>query len=258
MKIGVLAGLLEKPANELVTALNVTDENDELSEEVVAEQLKGFIDSKIKETRSKAKDEGKGWGTKEAFKTVTSKLKGLGLDSDDVDSMIDELSTKLNSTVGQDEKTKRQLELQKSKIDELTGTITKMNNERDFEKKTSIIKSKLNPILSEFEGTEKAKQLALSTYLNTVTVEIDGEDLNILEGEGKYSKKTFDEHSLDYFSELFEKKKTGNEPPKNPDSTKQKPKTSKSRNDLLIDLRTAKTPEERASIQEAINSLDKN
>lgn len=258
MKIGVLAGLLEKPADELVTALNVTDENDELSDEIVVEQIKGLLDSKIKETKRLAKDEGKGWGTKETSKRVAERLKVLGAEGEDLDSMLEDLSTKVNSSSGnQDEKTKRKVEQLQAKNDELLTQINNINLQIETENKNKVIIKKINPLIANFNGTEKAKNLALSDYLKNVSVEIDGEDVNVLDKDGKYSKKTFEDHFVEHFSELFDKKETQTQPPKNPTPGKNS-KTTKTRNELLIELRSAKTPEDRASIQEALNSLDKN
>jgi len=257
MNIGVLAELLGKPADELATAFNVENKEDALPEEEAIKHLKSHIEETIKSTRSKAKEEGKGWGVREYAKSVQTKLSELGATGADVDSMLEDLSTKVSAGNGGDEKTKRQLEILKTKNDELTAKLTGIEKEKETEKRNNVLKSKITPILVDFDGTDKAKELAVKTYLGQINAEIDGDDVFLMRADGKgYLQKTIDEDAKEYFSELFAAKKPDRQqPPKNPDQPKKPVQGKRDRNELLLALRKAVTSEERASIMEELEAL---
>ena len=86
MKIEALAGLTGKPVDELATALSVEVNDDQLSDEIVGKVLTDYV----KEVRSQAKTEGRGWGTRE----IQAKLKKAGLEGDDIDTILEDLTAK--------------------------------------------------------------------------------------------------------------------------------------------------------------------
>lgn len=251
MKIEALAGLTGKPVDELATALSVEVNDDQLSDEIVGKVLTDYV----KEVRSQAKTEGRGWGTRE----IQAKLKKAGLEGDDIDTILEDLTAKLAvpKNGNPDEKLQRKYEQLEAKYNEVTGKYEGLVKQKESEKRDNLIMGKLATLRKEFQTTDKAFDLAIKNLLSSLDVDIDGEDIFVKKPGGVgYLPKSIEDIAKTHLSEYFEPAKAGGTPPPNPPKQDQKPAPKpEDRNQLIIKSRTANSPEERAAALEALEQL---
>lgn len=255
MKLEILAGLLEKPATELATTLNVAEASD-VADSVSSKALKEHILEAVETAKLKAKSEAEGKQTRltklALEKTVKEKFAFIKATS--IDEMLVELETEFAKRAPENsEAQKLEIEALKLKAKTAEDKLTLKEQEIAEAAQVGAISKKLEKHLAKYEfASDEVKQIAVTNYIKANKFIVSGDDL-FLEKEGK-PVVNFDkdiEAHLVKFGKIVTPGKTTSVPgetPKNdlPDTT---------RKGLFTALRSATDPAERARIQEQINSL---
>src|SRR5690606_4723853 len=121
MKLEVFAGLLQQPATEIRTALNVPEDQQDIDDQIVADKLKGYI-KEIEVTKlSEGKTQAKGWAEKEVKSGIERRFSELGIDGKDLDDRFTNLKTALETR--QDTTTKDQITAYKQQVTDLKNQL---------------------------------------------------------------------------------------------------------------------------------------
>ena len=265
MKIGVIAELLGKSAQELSSALNLEAGAEVVPEDVALKVLKSHISDIEKGNFSKGKDEGFKWGEKQAKTGVEKMLKEKFEVEGDLDSQIAALTTKVQP--GDDKKLsslQREVELRNEKLKALQNEFDSYKEGIQKRENQNFLISKLNPVLDHFDSpTPKMKELVVAGFLESVNYERAENDIFLLDKDGKPLKKGdsfvgFENYALEYFSEYLPKKAGGKTPPGTPPAGGTPPAVNgTTMNELMVELRGAKTAEQRTAIHARIKALEK-
>lgn len=259
MEIGVIAAALNKPAEELKTAYNITD--DKIDETTLKSILSKEIDLVSKQSFKSGKDEGFNWGTREIKSKVEKQLKSEFEIDGDLDTIITTLKTKMQpDDPKKHEAYKHEIETYKAKLQNINAQFDTFKSEVENEKKTSKIKSKIDSVLPIFFETSnsKLKDVAVREFLNSYSIEeIDG-SVMVFDKEKRPIYKQFDDLTQEFFKDFLPLKEAKKAAPTIPnDPTKMFSPNGQSKDQLLKELSKAKTGDERAAILEKIKSMEK-
>ena len=254
MKLEQLGTLLKKDPKELVSTLNLTEGQDEVSDDIAVKEISNFLKEIEISKISEGKKQGEGMAKRTILSDVEKKIKDkFGIDGTNFDELIDNLSTKVTSQPT-DEKFKKEIDLWKAKHDDV---FTKYNglltNVQKIETKSKVT-SKLSAVIDKIEfPTSKVKDIAINDFIDSYSFE---------EAEsGLYAKKG-DKVIIDIENlALTHLKEYGKEKQVQP----VKPGVTfaggfqngiKTKEELFADLDKAKTPEERAEVVENLKKWE--
>jgi hypothetical protein len=255
MKLEQLASLLKKDAADLEGSLSL-----QKTDEVPFEQISREIEAALKQQHisglSEGKKQGEGKAKREILTDLESKIKGKFDVSGNLDEMIEALSEKVSKPIpGADEKIIKERDAWKAKFDEVQNQLTQKVKEFERVELVSTVKGKLKPILEKYSFvTPKVEQVALENYINGNEFIISGDDVFIVQdGKPVVAFETTAEKHFAEFGTPKDQRKTF------PGAATQKPGGTSygtTQKELFTALRAAKTPEEAATIQQQIASLD--
>lgn len=267
MKVEILAGLLEKPANELQELLELAEGVTEIDDTVAAEHLKDHL----KGVKSKGKDEGKGWGTKEALKSIQKTLKEeFEIDAPDAFEGLKSLKTKFEQTSSKetaDEKLKRENEIWKQKYADLETSFNGLKEKETFKEKANVLNKHLDKIINEKFGdsSEKLKALAKKELMDSHVWDVDGNEITLfadkektqlLKVDGKYA--SLDSIAINIFKDILPAKSGKKDiPPKGEKSEENDEPKGETLGELYAEMRRTKTLEGRNAIQAKIDKISK-
>jgi hypothetical protein len=255
MKLEQLASLLKKDAADLEGSLSLQKTDD-----VPFEQISREIEAALKQQHisglSEGKKQGEGKAKREILTDLESKIKGKFDVSGNLDEMIEALSEKVSKPIpGADEKVIKERDAWKAKFDEVQNQLTQKVREFERVELVSTVKGKLKPVLEKFSFiSTKAEQRALDDFINGNVFTISGEDV-FIEKDGKplfQFDQIAEQHFADFGTPKDQKKTFPGAAPQKPGGTSY----GTTQKELFTALRAAKTPEEAATIQQQIASLD--
>jgi hypothetical protein len=253
MKLEQMASLLKKDATELVSTLNLTEGQEEVSDEVAVKEISNFIREIEISKLSEGKKQGEGMAKRTILNDAEKKLKEkFGIDGNGFDDLIESLSTKVNSQPT-DEKWKKEIEIWKAKHDDVTSKYNGLlTNVTKIETKSKVT-SKLVNVFDKIDfPTPKVKDIAINDFIEQYQFE---------EAEsGLYAKKgdkviiDIENLALTHFKEYGKEKQQGNKPNVTfPNSSYTGTKTL---DELFAEIPKAKTAEERAQILDEIRKIE--
>jgi hypothetical protein len=257
MKLELLASVLGKDATELAGTLNLQENQSEVAEDV----LKDVLSKHIKEIEVNAKLTGKREAEGMAKRTILTdaekKLKTtFDVDGKDFDELLNNLNSKfesLSKSGTKDEDLKKQVDTWKTTVKELQLKLDSKDKEFENIRTKEVVKSKITPVLGKFEfATDKVQEIALNQFLEKNQFKVDGEDL-FLEKNGAYFSNIIEAAEI-HFKDFGKVKEVNRNAPPNRTGDTNYGTTLK---DLLTQVEKAKTTEERQSIMNQIQSLEK-
>ena len=268
MKIGALASALGVDATELAKAHNLAEDTESIDESILETVIKSHITEVQKSNFVKGKEEGKGWGTKTAMANIEKKFKDkFGIDANDLDTALNTIEAKMNTPGTSDEKTKRELEIQKEKNKLLQGEFEEFKSKTEFSTKKNQVVSKLQSFIpNHFEpGTPRLQQIAINDVLESIHFDIE-EDGEVSLYENKERTKplrigdryaTLEDIAKTKMGEILTPLKAERKPPRAPGKSEDghSPKGD-TKEELLIEMTKAKTAEERNAIIEKLKKLE--
>jgi hypothetical protein len=269
MKVDVLAGIIEKPANELQELLNLAADVNEIDDAIAAQQISEHITETKKVSFGNGKNEGKGWGTKEALKSVHAVLKNdFGIDSDDAIEGLKTIKSQFDSHKNSgtaDEKLKRDIEILKEKNILLTASIEAKEKNEILATKKNLLTKKLDEIInSDFgEATERLKLIAKSEFMSSVHWDVEDNDISLFHDAEKTKllkqdnkHVTLKDVALTIFKEILPVKVLKKALPDAAAGADYEAK-GETLGQLYSELARAKTLEEKKSIQDKIEKISK-
>ena len=165
-------------------------------------------------------------------------------------------SLKTQIEVKADEKVVKERDAWKAKAEQ--ALLEKENLKKQFERIEilSQVKQKVNPIISKFEfPTEKVKEIAFEQFTNDKEFLISEGAIFIMQ-DGK-PVGTFEQMAENHFKDYGKPIENKNTPPPNRNTGGSHASYGTTVSELMTSLRTAKTPEERATILEQLKAFDK-
>jgi hypothetical protein len=251
MKLELVATLLKKDAKGVREDFKISEDQTEIPDDILIQKLDDFI--KLEKTNSllEGKKQVEGMNIRLGMEKAEKALKGIGIDGSNFDEMIEFIKTKNSGANPDAELLKKNsllaLKLEQAEKDknELLSKFGRINLETSLSKK-------LEPVLKQFTfATDNVKTKALKDFIaSNGFLENEG-DVFLLDTDKKPTNK-LEEKALEHFSEWGLKNEDGVNPP--PNRKPGKPANyGTTLEELYTSLRTAKTPEERATILEKIS-----
>lgn len=257
MKLERLASLLKKDASELVSSLNLPD----VSADVPDEKLETILIDHIKLVEVQALSEGKKQGEGRAKRETLSNAEKLLKEKFEVDgSTFEEIVEGLTKKVGKveyktDEKIIKERDAWKQKVVELTAE--KEQLQKQFERNGIIaeVKQKLTPIVSKFQfPTERVKEIAFEQFVADKEFLISEGSIFVMQ-EGK-PVGTFETVAELHFKDFGVPVDKTQKVPPHRTTTQSQHSYGETVSELMVSLRTAKTPDEQNAIMDKLKALE--
>jgi hypothetical protein len=260
MNINVLCGIIKKSLKELQELENLENDVVDIDDNIAASYIKDHLTS--------MKDQGKGWGTKEAFQTIQKTIKNdFGIETDDAVQGLLKIKELLNSkseNQNVDEKLKRDIEILKEKNISLTDQINKKEQDDLLNNKKGILKKELDKIILENfgESTDRLKSIAVDEFFKTAIWEVEDNDISIysdkektklLKIENKHA--TLKDFALPIFNDILPQKSKSKDLPNGGGNEEKYIPKGETLGSLYKELAIAKTLDERNSILAKIEKL---
>lgn len=264
MEIGVIASTLGVDAAELAKTHNLAEDIKDIDDETLGKILKVEIENVKTTAKVAAKQEGHGWGSKEALTKVEKDLAAeFGLKSGNFKEMLSELKETLK-TPATDDKTALQIESLKEKVKLAEKAFSDFKINIEKEKKDSKVNETISKVLGDhFNLTnQKLVSLGLKDFHSTYDVDVDDEGGIRLYGKDKQPVwKPAEDILKSHFGDLLPTKSDDDDAGKvkipNIDKSKEIKVNGVTVEALTMELHKAKTPEERAAILKKIQDLEK-
>jgi len=255
MKLEQLGTLLKKDQKELVSTLNLTEGQEDVSDELAVQHISNHLREIEISKLSEGKKQGEGMAKRTILSDVEKKIKDkFGVDGSNFDELIESLSTKVTSQPT-DEKFKKEIDLWKAKHDDVFNKYNGLlSNVQKLETKTKIT-SKLQSVIEKIDfPTSKVKDIAINDFIDSYSFE---------EAEsGLYAKKgdkviiDIENLALNHLKEYGKEKQVQTAKP-NVSFAGGFTTGSKTKEELFAELDKAKTAEERAQVVEALKDWER-
>jgi hypothetical protein len=254
MKLEQMASLLKKDATELVSALNLTEGQEEVSDEIAVKEISNFIREIEISKLVEGKKQGEGMAKRTILSDAEKKIKEkFNVEGASFDDLIESLSTKVN-TQPSDDKYKKEIDLWKAKHDDLINKYNGLlTNVTKIETKTKVT-SKLSTVFDKIDfPSNKVKELAINDFVEQFQFEEAESGLYAKQGERVIID--IENLALNHFKEYGKMKEVQSAKP-NVTFPNMSYTGKKTMDELFAEIPKAKTPEEQAQILDEIAKLE--
>jgi hypothetical protein len=254
MKLEQMATLLKKDATELVRALNLTEGQEEVSDDIAVKEINNFIREIEISKLSEGKKQGEGMAKRTILSDAEKKIKEkFNVEGASFDDLIESLSSKVNSQPT-DDKFKKEIDLWKAKHDDLTNKYNGLlTNVTKIDTKAKVT-SKLSTVFDKIDfPSGKVKEIAINDFVEQYQFEEAESGLYAKQGERVIID--IENLALTHFREYGKVKEVQSAKP-NVTFPNTSYTGSKTMEELFAEIPKAKTAEERVLILEEIKKLE--
>lgn len=254
MKVEQLAILLKKDATELVSTLNLTEDQTEVDDQVAVKEIENFV-KEISITKfSEGKKQAEGMAKRVVLTDVEKKIKDkFGVEGSNLDELIENASSKV---VPQDDsKFRKEIDLWKAKTADFESKYNGIIQEHNHRVMTEKVVNHLSPIFEKFEfSTPKVKDIAVKEFVSKYQFE-DSES-GVYAKDGDKIIVDVSNLAVNHFKEYGKEKVVEVKGKPNVVQSFGTGSGVKTIEELMAEIPKAKTSEERAAILQEIQKLD--